>query len=322
MKAARLLAITLLLQARGKMTATELAQELEVSERTIYRDIVSLETARVPVVAGSGPDGGYWLPEGYRLDPTTFSGDEAASLAIGGAILQGMRETALAATLQQALARMEAALPPEYRPGVRAGRERFLFDTSRWYGNAGTPEQHLPVLRAAVLHGRRVRLLYPGRDAAQSEWRDVDPLGLVYKAGIWYLVGHCLRREALRTFRVGRIEAVEELGIPRAEYPDFDLGRYWEQSRAQVELRGHCPVVLRVSPCAMEALLNRQVSIVRSVRHADGAHECEVDFDSYDWAVSFVLGFGPGLEVLAPPEVRAAVARAAAATAALHGVAP
>lgn len=319
MKAARLLAITLLLQARGKMTATELAEELEVSERTIYRDIVSLEAARVPVAAGSGPDGGYWLPEGYRLDPTTFSGDEAASLAIGGAVLQGLQETALAATLQQALTRIEAALPPEYRPGVRAGRERFLFDTRRWYGSAGTPEQHLPALRAAVLHGRRVRLLYPGRDAVQSEWRDVDPLGLVYKAGIWYLVGHCLRREALRTFRVGRIEAVEELAVPRAEYPDFDLGRYWEASRAQVEMRGHCPVVLRVSPQALEVLVDRRVSILQSVRHADGMYECEIDFDSREWAVSFVLGFGPGLEVLAPAEVRAAIARVAAETAAVHG---
>src|SRR5579875_2701454 len=115
MKAARLLAITLLLQARGKLTATELADVLEVSERTIYRDIASLETARVPVVAESGPDGGYSLPDGYRVDPTRFSGEEAASLAIGGAILQGVQGVAMAASLQQALAKIEAALPPEHR---------------------------------------------------------------------------------------------------------------------------------------------------------------------------------------------------------------
>src|SRR5579871_6938981 len=101
MKAARLLAITLLLQARGKLTAHELGRLLEVTPRTIYRDIASLDEARVPVVAEPGPDGGYSLPDGYRVDPTRFSGEEAASLAIGGATLHGLQETTLAATLHQ-----------------------------------------------------------------------------------------------------------------------------------------------------------------------------------------------------------------------------
>ena len=318
MKAARLLAITLLLQARGKLTAQELGRVLEVSERTIYRDIASLGEARVPVVAEPGPEGGYSLADGYRIDPTVFSGEEAVSLAIGGAILQGVREIALAATLQQALAKVEAALPPEYRESVRAGRERFLFDNAQWYEGAGAPETHLPVLRTAVLHGRRVRLSYQGRNAAQYEERDVDPLGLVCKAGTWYLVGFCHSRTALRTFRLQRILRVESLAAPRAEYPDFNLARYWEQARATIEARIPFPVVVRADPSIADELLDRQLTFLRTDRLADGSLEAEIDLDSPSWAVSFVLSFGARLEVCAPASVREAVAATAEAVAARH----
>lgn len=318
MKAARLLAITLLLQARGKLTAQELGRLLEVTPRTIYRDIASLETARVPVVAEPGPDGGYSLPAGYRVDPTRFSGEEAVSLAIGGAILRGLRETSLAATLQQALAKIEAALPPEYRESVRAGRERFLFDTAQWYAASVPPDAHLPVLRSAVLHGRRVRLLYRGRAATQSEERDVDPLGLVCKAGLWYLVGFCRSKRALRTFRLARIQTVESLAARRDEYPDFDLSRYWEEARTRMEARRPFPVVVRVDPECAGELLERPLTLLRIDHGADGAVEAEIDLESLGHAVSFVLGFGPCLEVLAPAALRAAVAETAEALAGRH----
>lgn len=318
MKAARLLAITLLLQARGKLTAHELGRLLEVTPRTIYRDIASLEAARVPVVAEPGPDGGYSLPDGYRVDPTLFSGEEAVSLAIGGAILQGLKETSLAATLQQALAKIEAALPPEYRESVRAGRERFLFDAAQWYASGVPADANLPILRSAVLHGRRVRLRYQRRDAAQSEVRDVDPLGLVCKAGVWYLVGFCRNRNALRTFRLARIQGMESLAAPRDAYPDFDLARYWEQSRARVEARCSFPVLVRADPASAEDLLEKPMIFLRVRRCEDGSVEAEVDLESPGYAVGFVLGFGAHLEVLAPASVRAAVAAAGEAIAARH----
>jgi predicted DNA-binding transcriptional regulator YafY len=313
MKAARLLAITLLLQSRGKLTATELADVLEVSERTIYRDIASLEVARVPVVAEPGPDGGYSLPDGYRLDPTHFSGEEAASLAIGGAILQGVRGGALTAALQQALAKIEAALPPEHRSAVRAGRERFLFDNAPWFASAGAPERQLPALQSAVLDGRRVRLCYGRRDAAQCEWREVDPLGLVYKAGTWYLVGYCFSRQDFRTFHLGRVEEVEALATPRACYTGFDLARYWEESRARLEAHAIFPVRVRASACVAADLPRRIPHVLSATRCADGSLEAEIDLESPSWAVSVILGFGGRLEVLAPAEVREAVAAAALA---------
>ena len=323
MKAARLLAITLLLQARGKLTAEGLAHILEVSPRTIYRDIVSLEAARVPVVAESGPEGGYSLPEGYRMDASRFSGEEAASLAIGGAILQGIARGEMAASLQQALAKIEASLPPEYRADVQAGRERFLFDAASWYTAAVAPAEHLSALRSAVLHGRRVRLCYTSRDAAQSEWREVDPLGLVYKAGTWYLVGFCFTRCGIRTFKVGRITGVEAPAPPLpappcAHYPGFDLGRYWEESRASLEGHVPYPVRFRADSCAAERLLGRPLAFLRTISLPDEVLEVEIDMESCSWAVGFTLGFGPGLEVLWPPQVREAVAAAALAIATRH----
>jgi predicted DNA-binding transcriptional regulator YafY len=318
MKSARLLAITLLLQARGKMTAEELGRELEVSERTIYRDIAALGAARVPVMADSGPAGGYSIAGDYRLDPTLFSGDEAVSLAIGGAVLRGLREVELTATLQQALAKIEAALPPEHRDSVRAGQQRFLFDGAAWYATASPAQPHLPILRSAVLHGWRVRLRYQRRDAMEAEERDVDPLGLVYKAGIWYLVGYCFSRSALRTFRVGRIVAVESLAAPRAEYPDFDLARYWEESRTRLEARRPFPVVLRVAAPMAADFLERPLTFLQISRCPDGTVEAEIDLDSLELSVSFVLGFGPHCEVLAPATVRDAVRTVASTIAQRH----
>jgi len=260
-------------------------------------------------VAEPGPEGGFWLADGYRVDPTVFSGDEAVSLAIGGAILSGIRDVALSATIQQALAKVEAALPPEFRESVRAGRERFLFDQAPWYAEAGEPDVHLPLLRSAVLHGRRVRLMYQSRNAADSEERDVDPLGLVCKAGIWYLVGFCLRRGGLRTFRLRRIARMESLALPRALYPDFDLARYWRESRSQLEARRPFPVVVWVDRACAEELLDRPLTILASERFPDGSLVADIDLESFNQALRFALSWGAGLEIRGPAQLREAVAR-------------
>jgi predicted DNA-binding transcriptional regulator YafY len=224
----------------------------------------------------------------------------------------------MTASLQQALAKIEAALPPEHRPTVRAGRERFLFDTAPWFANSGEPERHLPVLRSAVLDGRRVRLCYSGRDVAQSEWREVDPLGLVYKVGVWYLVGYCFKRMDVRTFHVGRVDGLEVLAVPRASYSGFDLARYWEESRARVEMHTVFPVRVRAGVAATPRLFRRVQRVLSVTHQPDGTIEAEIDLESRGWAISFALGFGCDLEVLAPDDVRAGVAEAAAIIAARH----
>ena len=205
LKTERLVAITLLLQARGKMTAERLASILEVSVRTIYRDMDVLSLAHVPVAMDHGPGGGYYLPDGYHLDPATFTSDEAVALALGGAMAGDYRLFDSDDGLRRALVKLEAALPEEYRADVRSARERILFDTTAWYRRP-TTAAHLETVRAAVWAARQLDLYTPtqaGRRLAarRAAW-------LVCKAGIWYLVAYCHLRQAFRTFRVERIEEV------------------------------------------------------------------------------------------------------------------
>src|SRR5579872_6723734 len=172
-KTERLVAITLLLQARGKMTAHHLADVLGVSLRTIYRDMDALSLAHLPVSMDYGPGGGYYLPDDYHLDPATFTSDEAVALALGGAMAGGYRLFESDDGLRRALVKLEAALPEEYRADVRAARERIVFDTAEWYRRpvAPPPSPHLETVRAAVWAARQVDLLYPRSDGPGAGWR-------------------------------------------------------------------------------------------------------------------------------------------------------
>src|SRR5947209_6046477 len=229
----RLVAITLLLQARGRMTAERLAQIMDVSVRTIYRDMDTLSLAHVPVTMDKGPGGGFYLPEDYRLDPTTFTSEEAVALTLGGSIADGYQIFESGDGLRRALVKLEASLPPEYREDVRAARERLLFDASGWHRKQAPAGTHLDTLRAALWGARQLDLLYqkPGPDGGEARWRRVEPYGLVCKAGTWYLVAHCHVRRDVRTFRVDRIAEVavrEESVRPRS---GFDLHAYWETAK-------------------------------------------------------------------------------------------
>jgi predicted DNA-binding transcriptional regulator YafY len=315
LKTERLVAITLLLQARGKMTAERLANIMGVSIRTIYRDMDALSLAHVPVAMDYGPGGGYYLPDSYRLDPTIFTGEEAVALALGGTIAGDYRLFENDDELRRALFKLEAALPEEYRDDVRAARERILFDTTAWHRRPATTP-HLETVRAAVWGARQLDLLYPRSDAPGVQWRRVEPHGLVCKAGMWYLVAYCQMRRAFRTFRVGRIEELqvrEEAVRPR---PGFDLQAYWDESRRRFEeLTKPLTLTLRVTPAALRRLHSSGEAL-----RQDPADESviAIDAESTGTAVDYALTLGPDAVVLAPPEVRAAFAARARAIAALY----
>ncbi len=176
-KMERLVAITLLLQARGKMTAERLAEITGVSTRTIYRDMVTLSLAHVPVAMDYGPGGGYYLPDDYRLDPTIFTSEEAIALALGGTVAGDYRLFESDDGLRRALVKLEAALPEEYRADVRAARERILFDTTAWHRRP-TTTPFLETVRAAVWGARQLEIVCeegstprPGFDL-QSYWEE------------------------------------------------------------------------------------------------------------------------------------------------------
>src|SRR5579883_3507236 len=183
-KMERLVAITLLLQARGKMTAERLAEITGVSTRTIYRDMVTLSLAHVPVAMDYGPGGGYYLPDDYRLDPTIFTSEEAIALALGGTVAGDYRLFESDDGLRRALVKLEAALPEEYRTDVRAARERILFDTTAWCRQA-SPATYLETIRSAVLDSYHLDMLYPCvscKDSPGVRWRHIEPYGLVFRA--------------------------------------------------------------------------------------------------------------------------------------------
>lgn len=311
-KAERLLAITLLLQARGKMTADHLADLLGVSVRTIYRDMTSLSLSHVPVSMDYGPGGGYFLPEETFVDPVTFTGEEAIALALGGAIAGGSRLFGDGDRLRQALIKLEAVLPEEYRHDVRAARERVLIDVSSWYRPLSVPPS-FEAVRRAVWQRRQMDIYYQGSSSAQPEWRRVEPLGLIWKAGVWYLAAYCRMRQGLRTFHLQRIREVRTSEDPITPRPDFDLEAFWESSLRRFESLT-APVLLTVRvPLAVLPRLDEGHEVVGE--DGDGSAVVRFRTESIESAVAHVLSLGPGARVIEPRQVRDSVLSAALAIA-------
>lgn len=300
MRASRLLSILILLQLRVRLTAEALAQEFEVSVRTIYRDVDALSAAGVPVYGDRGPGGGFQLLEGYRTRLTGLAGDEAEAM-----MLIGLPEQAAALGLGPAAARARGKLLASMAPamGEDAGKmsARFHLDPVDWY-RAGEPVAHLPALARAVLDQRRVAMRYESWTGVR-DWT-IEPLGLVSKAGSWYLVAGT---DKPRTFKVSSILALEALD-EMFERPDrFDLAACWSASlqRFEAGLRP-ASAVLRVSPTLHRKVAELGAYAAEAVRTADGGDIC-LPIEDLDQGALLVLGLGPDAQVIAPPELRARV---------------
>lgn len=326
-KTERLVAITLLLQARGKMTAQRLANILDVSTRTIYRDIMALSLAHVPVSMELGPGGGYYLPEDYHLESAIFTREEAISLILGADMLGGYNLFAGDNDLQRALTKLEAVLPEEYSADVKAAREHILLDTSEWCSRP-MPTTYLELLRAAVLGKYQLEILYPTSSChkqASNEplWRRIEPYGLVLRAvprrhmrtGLWYLVAYCHACQDFNTFRVSYIEQIQVRNEPVCERPDFNLSAYWRETRSYLDQQ-RFTFKLRVSP-AIRHNLKGDYTVKRE--EPDGSAIVRVEVASFDDAVSYALGLRVDATVLCPAQVREAVVATAHAIASMYG---
>ncbi|WP_461092116.1 helix-turn-helix transcriptional regulator [Streptomyces incanus] len=313
MRADRLLSLLLLLQNRGLMTAPELAAELEVSVRTVYRDIEALGASGVPVRAERGPEGGYRLMEGYRTRLTGLTDAEAGSLFLAG--LPGpARDLGLGAVLASAQLKVEAALPGELADQARRVRERFHLDAPAWFRDAD-PVPHLERIAGAVWERRVLRTHY--RRWRGEVRREVRPLGLVLKGGIWYLVA--LSEDVVRTYRVSRFQAVEETVDVFTRPAGFALAAYWAESSRRMEAALRQDTArLRLSPRGQKLLpMQFGAAGVRALRDAgppDGEGWVEVDLSVESEAVATgdLLRLGTEAEVLGPPVLRQAVAGAVA----------
>ncbi len=226
--------------------------------------------------------------------------------------------------LQSALLKLEAALPEEYRADVGKARERILFDTTAWYESSATTTVYLEEIRLAVLGAQGLEILYPCAGVAGAQWRRVDPYGLVYRGlsrrhvrtGVWYLVAFCHTCQAFCTFRVSNIEDLrvcEEKITPR---PDFDLQAYWQEARRHLaEQLQPLVLTLRVLPAA-RAELRGDYTVLSEEQ--DGDMVVQVNVESVDEAVSYVLALGASVAVISPKKVREAVAAAARAIAEIY----
>ncbi|MEU1668814.1 WYL domain-containing protein [Streptomyces sparsogenes] len=309
MRADRLLSLLLLLQNRGRMTAPELAAELEVSVRTVYRDIEALGASGIPIYADRGPAGGYRLLDGYRTRLTGLTGDEADSLFLAG--MPGpATQLGLGADLATAQLKLRAALPAELGERSRRIQERFHLDAPGWFHDA-EEVPHLGAVAEAVWRPRVLRVRYR-RWRGEVE-RDLHPLGLVLKGGIWYLVA---RVESVRTYRVSRILSAEVLEQTFERPTGFDLAAYWqESSRKLEEMRFQGEAELLLTPRGLRLLPMRfgaagaAAAAAASPPDDRGRVRVVLPVESLPVATHDLLWLGAEADVLGPPELRDAVAR-------------
>lgn len=313
MRSDRLLSILLLLQARGRVTAPALAAELEVSVRTVHRDIEALSAAGVPVYTERGRHGGCVLLPGYRTDVTGLTTGEAQALFVfaGSGVLG---EVGLEPALRSGLRKLLAAMPAPRRPEVEQARERVVVDPRGWM-RSPEPLPAMDVVQDALWRDRRLRMHYRRRDDPGSRRYTVDPYGLVTKAGTWYLLA--AHRGTVKMFRVSRVESATALDAASARPPDLDLDALWARLRDRVEVRtGVLAARLLVDPGTWRLLhgVLRAQLVAEPVLHpeVDGLLPVDAVFRGLRPA-RMLLGFGTAVRVLSPPELVAELAGTAAA---------
>jgi predicted DNA-binding transcriptional regulator YafY len=316
-RADRLLSILMLLQAHGRMTAGALAERLEVSPRTIHRDMEALSAAGVPIVAERGSGGGWSLLEGYRTELTGLTGDELQTLFLA-APQSHLKDLGLQRAAEAALLRILAALPAAQRRDATFMQSRIHVDGAGW---RETREEapSLPLIQAALWQERCLWITY-GRDEDSATERLVDPLGLVAQGRAWYLVAQ--RDGEIRTYRVSRIRAARLDPAPSQRPADFDLAATWAASKAQfVANLPRYEATLRGAPGARERIGfgGRFVRLLDAGPPGpDGWSQLRIQADTADEAAAFVLGFGDQLEVVEPLALRAEVLRRARAVLAFY----
>lgn len=308
MRADRLLSILLLLQANGRMTAHVLARRLEVSERTILRDMDALSGAGVPVTAERGAGGGWRLLDGYQTKLTGLTSPEIQSLFLARPP-QLMADLGFQQAAEAAWIKLQASLPIEVRGQAEFVRQRILIDARGWRESAETISS-LPLLLEALWRGRRLRFDYARSEEGASE-RIVDPLGLVARGNAWYLVAD--KGEQRRTYRVSRITGAALLEEPGRRPPEFDLAAHWE--RAATEFRDKLPrydATFLADPAVMPWVRYRGRRVQQETQEGDRIR-IRVRFDVEEEALQFALALGAALEVCEPSELRVRVRAAAEA---------
>ncbi len=289
------------------MSASQLAEELEVSERTVLRDIDALSTSGFPVYAERGRHGGFELLPGFTTDLTGLSVEEATALLSADA----SASLGMSSAFASAMRKVAASLPDEQRRVATSVAERVLVRPEGWLRDTA-PDEHLGLVQQGVFLGRRLRIDYEGR-SGPSRVRTVDPVGLVHAAGQWYLMATVNGDD--RTYRVSRIREAELLTEPARRDPKIDLGKLWDAGRSRfrstremvrVQLRIRGEHLASVEATAVEVEI-RSESVSESESESDEWIELDVLFGGVEHACSTVWMLGEDCEVLGPHDVRSAV---------------
>ncbi|MGC9541051.1 helix-turn-helix transcriptional regulator [Streptomyces sp. UG1] len=326
MRAARLIKMVLLLQSRPSMTAAELARELEVSERTVTRDAQALSEAGVPVYADRGRAGGYRLIGGYRTRLTGLHRGEAEALFLSG-VPGALREMGLEDAASAARLKVSAALLPSLRDASRTAAQRFHLDAPNWFKEPKTPAL-LPAVADAVWDDRRIVARYRrGEGERQRDVvRELEPYGLVLKAGVWYLCARVAGHGSFRVYRIDRFTAVDAGAERFTRDEEFDLPSFWEE-RAEQFARSilRAEVVVRLSAAGAERLpyavdpQSAREALAAGAPGEDGRVTVTLPVESEEVAHTQLAMLGPEVEVLAPPALRERFAQDARRLAALYG---
>ncbi|XDD49474.1 helix-turn-helix transcriptional regulator [Leptospira sp. WS92.C1] len=306
MRADRLLSILLQLQAKGRISSKDLAKKLEVSERTIHRDMEALSASGVPVYAERGSKGGWELSQGYRTNLTGMKKEEIFSMILTSST-RIADDLGKKKDLDSAFMKFMASLPPAYQKEAEMVRQRIHIDGAGW-GNSKEEFPFLPMLQEAVWQDRKVILRY--RSDEESKRRILLPLGLVAKGKIWYLIAKYGKE--FRTFRISRILEAK-LGETFERPKKFDLEKYWDETKQNFfsKLPSY-PVQLRIRKDQFERF--KSISYNRILEYptiTDSHLEIKADLETFEWALYQMLGFGNSVFVLEPQELKQAVIESA-----------
>ncbi len=334
MRASRLLSLQMLLETRGRMSATALADALEVSVRTLYRDVDQLSAAGVPIYAERGRHGGFALLPGWKTTLTGLTPSEAQAVFLSG--LPGpAQDLGLGGDVEGARLKLLAALPAGWRDDAQRVSTRLHLDPVDWYRES-EPTPHLTTVAAAVWNGHQIRMRY--ESWADTVERTVSPLGLVLKAGVWYLVALPVASAGAaaapgaakggpRTYRVSSIRAATALATPVRRPARFDLPGYWAASIQRFESEiytGHAQVL--ATPAGLRGLRVLSSAVARAVaaappsRRNDGRVAVSMPIESVEHACGQLMRLSPQVEVLRPAALRRALVQRLRATAQLYGV--
>ncbi|MFC9997283.1 helix-turn-helix transcriptional regulator [Nocardia sp. NPDC127526] len=324
MRADRLVSLVLLLRRHGRMTAPELARELEVSTRTVLRDIEALSGAGVPVYAERGRHGGFALMPGFRTELTGVNHDEALALLVAGS-RRGAQAFGLGSALASAMRKVVDALPESNRANATGAAERLLIDPetdllSRRLVAEEVPEAVVAEVRKAVFAGHKLRIHYAAVDQ-RPKWRTVDPIGLVIVRDHVYLLA--TRSGADRTYRLSRVLAAEALAEPAQRPERVDLDRAWQERSTRFRTGGDLVTVLvRVDPARREELVGTALAVLTEETDAEGWLRLEATFQDARHAEWALWQLATNAEALAPQWLRTSLRDRAAALATRYGRSP